>query len=127
MSSSNSNGPQNGVQSRNLDLSQGKQISRPLSLQEALPYFPQTSTTPFIPGMASVLLRLSVIDSVYVDIIPDPAFGSGSPALPISDLFSTQEFDQLNAEANGQAQLPKNTKQAVDFVLQDLKLPQRTK
>ena len=60
------------------------------------------------------------------DIIPDPTLGSGSPALRISDLFSTQDFDQLNQEAAGQLQLPKNTRQQVDLVLQDLKPSQRT-
>ncbi|KAH7160882.1 sister chromatid cohesion C-terminus-domain-containing protein [Dactylonectria macrodidyma] len=84
-------------------------ITRPFTLQESLPYSPQTSTIPFIS-----------------DIIPDPSLGSGTPALPISDLFHTQEFDSLNKDAYGQAQMPRNVRQAVDHVLQDMKPSQRT-
>lgn len=61
-----------------------------------------------------------------LDIIPDPSLGSGSPALRISDLFSTEEFDRLNNEAASQVQPSRNVKQAVDLVLQDLKPSQRT-
>ncbi|KPM44364.1 hypothetical protein AK830_g2158 [Neonectria ditissima] len=84
-------------------------ISRPFTLQESLPYSPQTSTIPFIS-----------------DIIPDPSLGSGTPALPISDLFHFQEFENLNKDAYGQASMPRNVKQAIDHVLQDMKPSQRT-
>ncbi|KAH6958562.1 sister chromatid cohesion C-terminus-domain-containing protein [Fusarium avenaceum] len=87
----------------------GPAITRPFTLQESLPYSPQTSTIPFIS-----------------DIIPDPVLGSGSPALPLTDLFQFHEFDSLNREAAGQAQMPRNVKQAVDHVLQDIKPSQRT-
>ncbi|ENH65584.1 Protein rad9 [Fusarium oxysporum f. sp. cubense race 1] len=84
-------------------------IARPFTLQEALPYSPQTSTIPLIS-----------------DIIPDPVLGSGSPALPLTDLFQTHDFDNLNKEAAGHNQMPRNVKQAVDHVLQEIKPSQRT-
>ncbi|KAJ4864845.1 HEAT repeat associated with sister chromatid cohesion domain-containing protein [Trichoderma breve] len=84
-------------------------ISRPFTLQESLPYSPQTSTVPFVP-----------------EIIPDPNIGFGSPAPSISDIFPHSDFDRLNREALGQAHLPRNTKQAVDLVLHEIKPSQRT-
>ncbi|KAL7937946.1 sister chromatid cohesion C-terminus domain-containing protein [Trichoderma chlorosporum] len=84
-------------------------ISRPFTLQESLPYSPQTSTVPFVP-----------------EIIPDPNLGFGSPAPSISDLFPHSDFDRLNKEALGQPHLPRNTKQAVDLVLHEIKPSQRT-
>ncbi|RBR25899.1 uncharacterized protein FIESC28_01172 [Fusarium coffeatum] len=83
--------------------------NRPFTLQEALPFSPQTSTVPFIP-----------------DIIPDPVFGSGCPALPLNDLFQAHEFNSLNKDAAAHPQMPRNVKQAVDHVLQDIKPGQRT-
>ncbi|PMB71125.1 Protein rad9 [Beauveria bassiana] len=104
------NGPQNGLSSRREEANLAATISRPLTLQQALPYSPQTSTVPFIPY-----------------IIPDPSIGSGSPAEPVSHLFPRQEFDNLNNEAvTGQDQQSKSIKQAVDFVLHDMKPAQRT-
>ncbi|KAJ4165236.1 hypothetical protein LMH87_006876 [Akanthomyces muscarius] len=104
------NGPQNGLSSRREEANIAASISRPLTLQQALPYSPQTSTVPFIPY-----------------IIPDPSIGSGSPAEPVSNLFPRHEFDNLNNEATtGQEQAPRNIKQAVDFVLHDMKPAQRT-
>lgn len=59
---------------------------------------------------------------MMADIIPDPLIGSGSPAEPVSSMFSRTEFDNLNNEAaTGQDQQSKNIKQAVDFVLHDMK------
>ncbi|KAL7950163.1 sister chromatid cohesion C-terminus domain-containing protein [Trichoderma barbatum] len=84
-------------------------ISRPFTLQESLPYSPQTSTVPFVP-----------------EIIPDPNIGFGSPAPSISDLFPHADFDRLNKEALGQPHLPRSTKQAVDLVLHEIKPSQRT-
>ncbi|KAM0484298.1 hypothetical protein ACHAPX_001718 [Trichoderma viride] len=75
-------------------------ISRPFTLQESLPYSPQTSTVPFVS-----------------EIIPDPNIGFGSPAPSVSDLFPQNDFNRLNKEALGQPHLPRNTKQAVDLVL----------
>ncbi|KAJ3487788.1 hypothetical protein NLG97_g6328 [Lecanicillium saksenae] len=104
------NGPQNGISGRRDEANIAATISRPLTLQQALPYSPQTSTVPFIPY-----------------IIPDPAIGSGSPAEPVSGLFPRNEFDNLNSEtAAGQDQQSKNIKQAVDFVIHDMKPAQRT-
>ncbi|KAK8144584.1 Sister chromatid cohesion protein 2 [Beauveria asiatica] len=104
------NGPQNGLSSRREETNLAATISRPLTLQQALPYSPQTSTVPFIPY-----------------IIPDPSIGSGSPAEPVSHLFPRHEFDNLNTEAvTGQDQQSKSIKQAVDFVLHDMKPAQRT-
>ncbi|KAJ6783426.1 hypothetical protein PWT90_01673 [Aphanocladium album] len=105
------NGPQNGISSRREEANIAATITRPLTLQQALPYSPQTSTVPFIPY-----------------IIPDPSIGSGSPAEPVSSLFPRSEFDNLNNEtAGGQDQHSKNIKQAVDFVIHDMKPAQRTK
>ncbi|PNP45667.1 hypothetical protein TGAMA5MH_02892 [Trichoderma gamsii] len=84
-------------------------ISRPFTLQESLPYSPQTSTVPFVS-----------------EIIPDPNIGFGSPAPSVSDLFSQNDFNRLNKEALGQPHLPRNTKQAVDLVLHEIKPSQRT-
>ncbi|KAF4456998.1 hypothetical protein F53441_1013 [Fusarium austroafricanum] len=84
-------------------------ITRPFTLQEALPYSPQTSTIPLIS-----------------DIIPDPILGSGSPALPLTDLFKNHDFNNLNKEAAGHNQMPRNVKQAVEHVYQDIKPSQRT-
>ncbi|OAA62309.1 Armadillo-type fold protein [Cordyceps fumosorosea ARSEF 2679] len=103
------NGPQNGLSSRREEMNIAATISQPLTLQQALPYSPQTSTVPFIPY-----------------IIPDPSIGSGSPAEPVSGLFPRQEFDNLNEAAAGTDQQSKNIKQAVDFVLHDMKPAQRT-
>lgn len=100
---------QNGLYAHQGTPNSRPNITRPFTLQESLPYSPQTSTIPFIS-----------------DIIPDPSLGSGTPALPISDLFHTQEFDNLNKDAYGQVQMPRNVKQAVDHVLQDMKPNQRT-
>ncbi|KAF4994136.1 hypothetical protein FDECE_13212 [Fusarium decemcellulare] len=102
-------GPPNGWHAHQGTANTNPTFSRPFTLQESLPYSPQTSTIPFIS-----------------DIIPDPILGSGSPALPISDLFQTHEFNNLNKEAVGQHQMPRNVKQAVDHVLQDIKPSQRT-
>ncbi|KHN94199.1 sister chromatid cohesion protein Mis4 [Metarhizium album ARSEF 1941] len=104
----NTNGPRNGFKSVQ---GPGEQngISRPFTLQESLPYSPQTSTVPFLP-----------------DIIPDPSVGSGSPSLRISDLFSTQDYDRVNQEGTSQLSAAKNLKQTVDHVLHDLKPSKRT-
>lgn len=55
------------------------------------------------------------------DIIPDPTIGSGSPAEPVSNLFARNEFDNLNNEAANGDQPSKTMKQAVDFVVHDMK------
>ncbi|KAG6010100.1 hypothetical protein E4U21_000134 [Claviceps maximensis] len=109
MASYDTNGPRNGVE---LGTSSGiptNKVSRPFTLQESLPYSPQTSTAPFLP-----------------DIIPDPSVGSGSPSLGISDLYSTQDFDKVNQEAVNLTHGAKNLKQTVDHVLHDLKPSKRT-
>lgn len=62
-----------------------------------------------------------------LDIIPDPSLGSGSPALNVTNLFSRDEFDRINAEALSQSQTSKMMKQYVDSMVQDLKPGQRTK
>ncbi|KAM5348224.1 hypothetical protein ACJ41O_008048 [Fusarium nematophilum] len=84
-------GPPNGLFAHQGTSNPNPTITRPFTLRESLPYSPQTSTLPFIS-----------------DIIPDPILGSGSPALPISDLFQTHEFINLNKEAAGQPQMPRN-------------------
>ncbi|KAH6895844.1 sister chromatid cohesion C-terminus-domain-containing protein [Thelonectria olida] len=109
MNQNSGGGAQNGYYAHQGMANSQPSIPRPFTLQESLPYSPQTSTIPFIS-----------------DIIPDPSLGSGTPALPISDLFQTGEFDALNRDAYGQAQMPRNMKQAVDHVLQDMKPSQRT-
>lgn len=75
---------------------------------------------------ASATLPLCPINMI-ADIIPDPSIGSGSPAEPVTNLFPRHEFDNLNNEAtSGQEQASKNIKQAVDFVIHDMKPAQRT-
>jgi cohesin loading factor subunit SCC2 len=69
---------------------------------------------------------LCIIADWSADIIPDPSLGSGSPASNVSNLFSRHEFDKLNNEAGNSDQGPKNMKQAVDYVLHDVKPAQRT-
>ncbi|PNY28763.1 Protein rad9 [Tolypocladium capitatum] len=105
----NANGPGNGFDAFRGSTLARHSISRPFTLQESLPYSPQTSTVPFLP-----------------DIIPDPSLGSGSPALPISDLFPRDEFDKVNNEAANQPQGSRSLKQTTDYVLHDLKPAQRT-
>ncbi|POR36238.1 Protein rad9 [Tolypocladium paradoxum] len=105
----NANGPRNGAGAFQGSTQARHSISRPFTLQESLPYSPQTSTVPFLP-----------------DIIPDPSLGSGSPALPISDLFPRDEFDKVNNEAANQPQGSRSLKQTTDYVLHDLKPAQRT-
>ncbi|KAF4592467.1 sister chromatid cohesion protein Mis4 [Ophiocordyceps camponoti-floridani] len=104
-----SNGPENGVHALQAPSQPHPAISRPFTLQESLPYSPQTSMTPLLP-----------------DVIPDPTLGSGSPALPISGLFPRDEFDRVNAEALNHPQGSRTLKQAADYVLHDLKPSQRT-
>ncbi|GAB0133744.1 hypothetical protein EsDP_00002141 [Epichloe bromicola] len=105
----NTNGPKNGVETRQTSGAPNINLARPFTLQESLPYSPQTSTAPFLP-----------------DIIPDPNVGSGSPALGIRDLYPTQDFDKVNYEAANSPNGPKNLKQTVDHVLHDLKPSKRT-
>ncbi|KAG6086254.1 hypothetical protein E4U15_000812 [Claviceps sp. LM218 group G6] len=105
----NTNGPKNGADEGTSSGAPSNQVFRPFTLQESLPFSPQTSIAPFLP-----------------DIIPDPCVGSGSPSLGISDLYSTQEFDKVNQEASFTANSPKNLKQTVDHVLHDLKPSMRT-
>ncbi|OAQ87069.1 sister chromatid cohesion protein Mis4 [Purpureocillium lilacinum] len=100
----NANGPRNGI-----GRLQQQAISRPFTLQESLPYSPQTSTVPFLP-----------------EVIPDPSLGSGSPALRIADLFARDEFDKVNSDATTAPQGSRTLKQAADYVLHDLKPSQRT-
>ncbi|KAH7328333.1 sister chromatid cohesion protein Mis4 [Stachybotrys elegans] len=103
------NGTHNGLGSQHGQSNARKNFSRPLTVPEAVPFFPQTATIPFLP-----------------DIIPDPTIGSGSPALPLSNLFSTHEFERLNKEALSQDHLPKSVKHTVEYVLQDIMPPKRT-
>lgn len=107
-------------------------ISRPFTLQESLPYSPQTSTVPFVSGWLPPCLCLisssatSPVTDAGLEIIPDPNIGFGSPAPSVSDLFPQHDFGRLNSEALGQPHLPRNTKQAVDLVLHEIKPSQRT-
>ncbi|KAL7789081.1 sister chromatid cohesion C-terminus domain-containing protein [Trichoderma ceciliae] len=109
MQPQNMENPENGLSANHGPADSQNTISRPFTLQESLPYSPQTSTVPFVP-----------------EIIPDPNIGFGSPAPSISDLFPHDDFDRLNKEALGQPHLPRNTKQAVDLVLHEIKPSQRT-
>jgi hypothetical protein len=71
-------------------------------------------------------LAHEVATDTGLEIIPDPNIGFGSPAPSVSDLFPHNDYDRLNKEALGQPHLPRNTKQAVDLVLHDIKPSQRT-
>lgn len=128
-------------------------ISRPFTLQESLPYSPQTSTVPFVSGEPTTVSLLDIPTLLWpicfpllyrgassrplhvgkpltllipLEIIPDPSLGLGSPAPSISDLFPHSEYERLNKEALGQPHLPRSTKQAVDLVLHEIKPSQRT-
>jgi cohesin loading factor subunit SCC2 len=46
----NTSGPYNGFGSQQDRPDPQRTISRPFTLQEAIPYSPQTSTVPFLPG-----------------------------------------------------------------------------
>ena len=118
---------QNGIQAQG-ELDPRRGITRPFALFEALPYSPQTSTVPFVPGWFSSVFACHANrhSNCFLDIIPDPSLGSGSPALNLSDVFPTQDFDKLNREAQDRPQLPKNAKNVVDMVLRDLKPADRT-
>ncbi|KAG6068470.1 hypothetical protein E4U32_000623 [Claviceps aff. humidiphila group G2b] len=129
----NTNGPKNGADEGASSGAPSNQVFRPFTLQESLPFSPQTSIAPFLPGKTLLPIRYSLesfkfglADSALTDIIPDPCVGSGSPSLGISDLYSTQEFDKVNQEAAFTANSPKNLKQTVDHVLHDLKPSMRT-
>ncbi|KAL6898409.1 sister chromatid cohesion C-terminus domain-containing protein [Trichoderma evansii] len=106
----NMENPENGLSAHHSGPADSQTtISRPFTLQESLPYSPQTSTVPFVS-----------------EIIPDPNIGFGSPAPSVSDIFPQHDFNRLNKEALGQPHLPRNTKQAVDLVLHEIKPSQRT-
>ncbi|EQL00671.1 sister chromatid cohesion protein Mis4 [Ophiocordyceps sinensis CO18] len=109
MQQQTANGPRNGVDAYQGSAQPHSSILRPFTLQESLPFSPQTSTVPFLP-----------------DIIPDPSLGSGSPALRISDLFPRDEYDKVNSEATIHPQGSRSLKQTADYVLHDLKPSQRT-
>ncbi|TDZ61182.1 Protein rad9 [Colletotrichum trifolii] len=104
------NGPVNGGYMQPQATEQ-RPMARPFTLPEALPYSPQTSVIPFTP-----------------DLIPDPTLGSGPLVASVSELFNSQEYDNLNKEAVGPNQNRglKHLKYAVDHVLHDLKPNQRT-
>ncbi|KAK0637257.1 hypothetical protein B0T17DRAFT_481952 [Bombardia bombarda] len=74
-------------------------FSRPFTLHEALPYTPFTSIVPF--------------NSI---VLPAPSIGSASPAPTVNDLISTQDFDALNQEAQGQAGPSKRLQQTLSQV-----------
>lgn len=83
--------------------------ARPFTLQEALPYSPQSSVVPFTP-----------------DLIPSPTIGSGLPSDSIAPLFDRNEFDTLNRQAMGTDAPTKDIKSALDHVMKELRPAQRT-
>ncbi|KFA71516.1 hypothetical protein S40288_08628 [Stachybotrys chartarum IBT 40288] len=107
-------------------------ITRPFTLQEALPYSPQTSVLPFVPGKSPsraflLLPTPRIISDARKDLIPDPRLGSGSPVQPLTNLFpSSHDFDRLNKEASHQEHLPKSVRHTVEYVLQDIMPAKRT-
>ncbi|KAH6685736.1 sister chromatid cohesion C-terminus-domain-containing protein [Plectosphaerella plurivora] len=82
---------------------------RPFTLQEALPYSPQSSVIPFTP-----------------DLIPSPTIGSGLPSSSIASFFNRQEFESLNRQASGPDSSSKQVKVALDQVLQELRPANRS-
>lgn len=117
----------NGPTNRNLQTDLNASIVRPFTLQEALPYSPQTSTVPFVPGK-SMLRAVPAFGRrlTQVDIIPDPSLGSGSAALSVTNLFPRDEYESINQEGLSQGPSSKMVKQAADFVLQDVRSSNRT-
>lgn len=57
----NTNGPKNGVKSVEGPREQNG-VSRPFTLQESLPYSPQTSTVPFLPGKNLGFVMTPLVD-----------------------------------------------------------------
>ncbi|KAL2153159.1 hypothetical protein VTH82DRAFT_4314 [Thermothelomyces myriococcoides] len=75
-------------------------FTRPFTLYEALPYTPFSSIAPFNSG-----------------VIPSPSISSASPAPPVTDLISGNDFAALNQEAASHHTLPtKRVQQAVAHV-----------
>ncbi|KAL2754234.1 hypothetical protein ACRALDRAFT_2125000, partial [Sodiomyces alcalophilus JCM 7366] len=87
------------------------QEMKPFTLQQALPYSPQTSIIPFTS-----------------DLIPDPTIGCGLPASNLTAVFAdNNDFETLNKQ--GLSQEPaanRQFKHAADHILQELRPNQRT-
>lgn len=65
----NANGPENGINPVDGSREPSNGISRPFTLQESLPYSPQTSTVPFLPGMFTLLPGLCVPELWAVEVV----------------------------------------------------------
>ncbi|CAI4214846.1 unnamed protein product [Parascedosporium putredinis] len=84
-------------------------VTRAFTLQEALPYSPQTSILPFTP-----------------DLIPDPIIGSGMLGAGLADVVLRDEFDNLNRSADAQTSNRKHVKQVADLLIHEIKPKERT-
>ncbi|PKS07306.1 hypothetical protein jhhlp_005908 [Lomentospora prolificans] len=102
-------GQQNGLSNDGESHDSRNHVTRPFTLQEALPYSPQTSILPFTP-----------------DLIPDPIIGSGSLGAGLTDLFTRDEFDTVNRSGDAQTPNRKHIKQVADILLQEIKPKERT-
>ncbi|ROT40761.1 hypothetical protein SODALDRAFT_272827 [Sodiomyces alkalinus F11] len=87
------------------------QEMKPFTLQQALPYSPQTSVIPFTS-----------------DLIPDPTIGCGLPASNLTAVFAdNNDFETLNKQALSQEPAAnKQLRHAADHILQELRPKQRT-
>ncbi|KAI0013073.1 ARM repeat-containing protein [Xylariaceae sp. FL0662B] len=78
-------------------------ITRPFTLEQALPYTPFTSVFPFEPG-----------------IINNPTIGSGPLAPSLADVVSREDYDALNKEAENSNQ-SKRVEGSLEFIQHLLK------
>ncbi|KAI1107450.1 ARM repeat-containing protein [Jackrogersella minutella] len=85
------------------DVYQQQNISKPFTLNEALPYTPFTSVFPFEP-----------------DIISNPTIGSGPLAPSLAALVSREDYDALNKEAENSTH-SKRVEGSLEFVQHLLK------
>lgn len=62
----------------------------------------------------------------FVDLIPDPIIGSGSLGAGLTDLFTRDEFDNVNRSGDAQSSNKKHIKQVADVLLHEIKPKERT-
>ena len=109
-------------------------MSRPFTLQEALPFSPQTSISPFVAGTSADLRHPALRrpsqgtdgSLTRVDLIPDPYIGSGTVGAGLTSLFSRDEFDAVNRAAEAQPSNRKPVKLVADALAHEIRPKERT-
>lgn len=106
----------------------GQQLlfTRPLTLQEALPYSPFTSVVPFESGRLAAIIRPdpSTKADQTIDIIPTPDLGAGPSSSNLSDLVPRHDYENLNKEAANLSSTSRRVEQTVEH-FQNLLAPGR--